>query len=979
MADIKLSKSAAFPFWLSGSGTITVRVQAPNPAQPLDPMGPDLIDVSFGARGGEDFGFGIPGTVKLAIRAGTSAKLTPVWSGSSKAKLDVLAAHGLDKYLAGHPDEMILGLQLKASADASAAGSFRYSALTASAALHAGSDAGYEYFRAFPAATPLEKLAEDFFSGVKLPAQLTTAPRPGESISFEYGGYLKFGADVALGYEVKGTPSLDISQIHLSEDYRLSILGKLSLAGSVAGNFAVEARAALDESGNLLPGWVNVIVRRRRVSELKVAADAGVTIGGDLQGLPDNGRDFLGALLGVNAKNWLNLAGRVLDLSDIEQAKQELDSLAKNFLSEWIGKAFDLLSKTEFDDFLPEIQKVIDSYRSLDNTAITLFDQYFDKLQILTVALNKLRALTSWDQLKDRIDGELWEVLRRLTDGDPLGWVLGKIEIAKPDGGKEAIPSLPQLLQRVQQTLDLIEGDAHARIRQFIALAKSKFALNGFLNDLAAVDSIPDLKALASTKLGGFIERLIGKGIDQVKKSELDAVLQRIVRADGFAQDLYNKFKESAKQSFSFKLHAEYSRASENDALIDVLIDLNDARGKDIYQAAARGDFQDVLSAFNPAIVKLKHGILTHQVTKESAFSINVAGWHSGWHYQGLDRVILNTAQQISAENNGALTVFTSVDVTAEKERKQNGERMYTNFLLRFIGESHGVLQFDARNRQYLIDTITKIAAKYRLSFDDPHTQRTEIDYYLSFASDFGLAAGGATAAALLPLLPLVRAGVDDYGPVSVDYEVSYTEAGLRDIFVVPIDGSAIRLIMRKLVLASYLRLPGMENLGWAYWTQGVYDEWKNGPAAFTNRSQLPVRGLRRSPFAQQAAPFNLTLSKRELIILNKLYSIEDKFTVGLMRLQTLVRGGPIAPHDFEHALGDITSALQDLEHSEAPVNALFAVFDQLARLQAGREPTRASSLKIVSQVEGKQVSKIFIAQPAGSGQQIVRGIGSTT
>jgi hypothetical protein len=52
------------------------------------------------------------------------------------------------------------------------------------------------------------------------------------------------------------------------------------------------------------------------------------------------------------------------------------------------------------------VQKVVDSYENL-KTPPSPFDRYFDKLDFLTAQLDKLVALTSWDKLRGRVDGEL--------------------------------------------------------------------------------------------------------------------------------------------------------------------------------------------------------------------------------------------------------------------------------------------------------------------------------------------------------------------------------------------------------------------------------------------------------------------------------------------------------------------------------------------------------------------------------------------
>src|SRR6185503_11866694 len=278
----------------------------------------------------------------------------------------------LADYFTAHGDDLILILNLGTNAQANAAGSFPYSFLTASATLEAGANAGYFYSRSYPADKSLQEILLNFFSGLRLPANITAAPSPGEVVRFEYGGYLKLGAQLSVGYELKGAPSINIGELLLSEHYQLSIMGNLSLGASVAGNFAVEVRPAADASGALMPDWARVIVSKRRSSQFNIAADVSVDASSDLQGLPDTANEFLGALLGVNAKNWLNMItqieGRVLQFSDLSTLETELDTLAKNFLGEWIGKAADKLSTTEFISLLQKMKKVVASYKNLDNS-----------------------------------------------------------------------------------------------------------------------------------------------------------------------------------------------------------------------------------------------------------------------------------------------------------------------------------------------------------------------------------------------------------------------------------------------------------------------------------------------------------------------------------------------------------------------------------------------------------------------------------
>jgi len=146
-------------------------------------------------------------------------------------------------------------------------------------------------------------------------------------------------------------------------------------------------------------------------------------------------------------------------------------------------------------------------------------------------------------------------------------------------------------------------------------------------------------------------------------------------------------------------------------------------------------------------------------------------------------------------------------------------------------------------------------SASYDLSFSGSKTSSKRLEYYLNVASDFGLARQGATVQNLLPLLPPPSPGADDLGPITADYQVRYTRDALQRLFGAPIDETTVRQIAREVVLANYVRDTGLEEIGWCYWTQGIYDDWKNGQAAFTNHARLSFTPIAKSPFPELPAP----------------------------------------------------------------------------------------------------------------------------
>ena len=389
MPSISLSKSDV-PFLLGGTGELTLDTGPLSLNGSIPSDGSPVLAVSFKAGGEQKMVLGQGNTVKIGVSTSAHAQVVPIFSSSAGLPLELLKGHGLAEFLVdpANASRMVLAFDVGAAADVAAAGTFVYAPLTATVTVDAGGDGGYSYLKAFPKNAQIQKAVPALFKSMKLPEQLTEPPEAGEAVSLRYGGYLRLGAEVAAGYELAGTKAFSVSQLALSERYRLSILGKVGLSAGIAGRFSI-----LVTAGDR-PGWARVQVKRHRASDLKVAADVTVDFANELDGLPADPHEFLGAVLGVNGKSFLQVLQRVQDLKKFETIGGAIDGLGKEYIAELIGKGFDTLAaKTELDEFLAKVNKVITSYQTVEDRAVTLFDRYFDQLSVLTDFLDRLAAL----------------------------------------------------------------------------------------------------------------------------------------------------------------------------------------------------------------------------------------------------------------------------------------------------------------------------------------------------------------------------------------------------------------------------------------------------------------------------------------------------------------------------------------------------------------------------------------------------------
>lgn len=946
---------------LSAQGAIQVLSAVLQAGQPFSPGTKQLLDVSFETGPAGELPIGVEGSATLEVTAKTSASLTVYTSNSDAADL---TKFGLSDYFTKNPGQnmYLMVLNIGGSGDASAGASFQYKGLQAGVTLGAGVNALFGQTWAFPAATPADNAIRDFLKQLQLPAATDEAPRPGDCRRMEYGGYLSFGSNLGVGYAMTGSSSQDIGSLKLSENYKLNFLGKLAMSSKVAGQFVIMV------SAGARPGWARIQVNKSRSKNFQTAANIDMGGGIDVQGLPDNPNEFLEALLGLKAQNWLNLFERVKSLTSFKDLNNELDTLAKKYIGEFTGKAF---SELDNDASIIELKdlfnKVTTDYQNLENYAVAIFDRYYDPaVQKVSAGvqdvLNEITRLTSTDQLRGTVLGDkLADVIYLLTDGRPMDWLLSKIKI----DGKE-LPSLETLQQRANNALSLIKDDAHAVLRKVITLAKSEFPLNKFLEGLKTIDPA-QLNAEVDAKMTGFVERVIGQSIAGFSKSKLGGLVRQLNTAlsnlDNLKNNLYAKLKQSLNQSFQFNLALAYNQNTENSSLLDVELNLGDPRGKSLMKAFGAGDFSKIFENYNPDIMFINEGALTHQVTAKSSVLLNIVGWHLNFKYQNIVTLLTKSEQCIRSEENGLLTVTTNFTMGMSRDMSRNGDRIYSNLVIGMAGASCGKALYDDKTKRYMVDVLTKVSGDYALEFNARNTSIDQLKEFLEYAVQFGIKkTEEEVEQAFLPTMQTDAKGT--YGSVILNYQVRFCETGLSHLLTKGLPNDAMRRLIRQLTWSNYLNSgrDSLNRMGWCYWSQAVYSFWKQNQAVFyiSDREFSPVDP---APVQGIPTPKSIILHVGELQILNTLYYIEESLIRGFDRLVALSgQTGGFSPLEYEQQMGDFQKALKQYDSLDESVNTLFAVFDAFIRAE-GDPSVQASSLILKSQVDGQpQMTKILMS-----------------
>lgn len=945
-------------FLNSGTGSIDIDVQTLPLDKPLDPSTPALFTASFKVSGAPDFKFGASNDLKLSISGGLTASLKPFFKADP-----ALTAHGLDKFFDQNPHKFILALDIAADAATGVTAPFKYSALSATAELKAGADGEFWLSRAYDSSQALGAVLTDLITNLRPPSSVAGPLNAGDVIYLEYGGYLNFGLNVSAGYQMQGSHSLDIGHLLLSESYSLSLLGKLGMTAGIAGNFSIQIRP-----GDIEPTWIHVSVQKKHSSQLGFAADVKVGFTTQSTGLPGSAGEFLGALVGVNAKNWVNFAQQIVSSASPADLKNALDSLAESFVTEWVGKGIEALSDTDFARLLADAHTVVTDAQHLDTTAINLFDKYFAQGEpALVNALTQLRHLTSLDQLaKLYTNSNLVKYIEELTGGDPLAWILGKADVKDPAGNSLTQPILDIFNGRVEDALALLQDDAHSLIKKYITLARSKFSLDTFLGKLSGITTIDGLKQKADTELNGFVRRIIGRAIDSINPNDLHKVLAALQDLSNLENKLFDALQTTLNQTASLALHAEYMRASENDVLLE--IEVNPATAGDIFHQVSRGDFTGVLEAPITNNYRVMGGTLLDQLTRTSKVTFNIAGWHTNFNYSSVESLVLAQQQQIVSGDHGTITVFTTVDLKTEEDVQKNSQQLHANFMLRLIGETQGSIEtppaFDKKSQKYLMDTVTSMSASYQLTLDNKKATKQRLADFLGFAKQFDLT--GATVDAVLPFMETeTSSGKVDFGDVAANYQVQFADQAIVRIFSVTTPESTIRNVMRLVTLGSLVTDEGLADIGWAYFTQAVFDAWRSEGAQFTNFTpqQFPVDP---SPFSSIPSPGTVVLNRPQISILANFFRNEDSLVAAIMGLQTLVQSSTrLNPSAFASRMKAFADSFSLIDKGMR-TNAMFSVFDKLIALTQPSAEARGSSLKLLSTIKPNPTrTKVFLQVPS--------------
>jgi hypothetical protein len=938
MLSLPINVTTLKKSFIDGDGTFTISTDKEawqilyDAGKPFSKDVQDLVDIKFGVGTTKNLKFGDADNLTLSVDVKTqiAGRIDLIWPSEDN---ELVKKYKLEPFLT--PATLYMAVLFNASADAGVEGGFPVGPLSANFGVKAGGHVGYERLVPYPQSKTVKEILTDLFGGIRLPQSIDSIseiPGKGEVITTNFGGYLKLRAGLNWGYSFTGTRSFELEKLKLELDFALRIAAGLSFGYQLAGDFTIEARQGAQDQ------WVRFIVRKKRKSETNFAADFGIEAKLDLNGLPESADEFLEVLFGNDAKTALGYLAKAEKYSSLEELEKELGKRATEFLQELSHKLLDKpLSNETLKEFLAAVKKVTDTYHKIDQRIIDLYKDYLARIPELNSMLDTITGLSSFEGLKNITDDKTWNLIRRLWGERFYDLLLSNDEFQT-------------FLGFVASIKKFLNDDVTAEIRKFIAQLKAN-PLSDLFKELEKYNTPEKLKSLSDERLKELVEKLVGKAFDQLgdfKKAsqQVNAALKKIT---AFKDKWYEKVSQAVHQSFEFNLHYEYTRATEDDSLLDVELNLAAAGGKDLASAAAAGDFSKVLDSYDPTLVRINPGALfTHKLTKSTHLQINVLGWG----YERLSEFLQNVEHAIETEQGGLLHVFTIESqikqLTSKKDRKKLIESIQSTFLLRAVGETFqptGTSATDPATGQYVLKTLSKMSVQYALVYRDDKTKAEELTQYLDLAATLGLIPNRE-----LLIAELNSQFPDGLGKVTVDYIVRYDDQAVRNAFTLSGDELAdwARRTARQVIGTAYTgrdEKDWLARVGFAYQSPAFYELYKKGFTAVLSDG----KGVTLPGWFTGGVPLKVALNESMRHVIVTLFNVEKNYVKRLVDLDEVVDKlikdkQPIPLKTLQRASGDFVSFADDLDGISRE-NSFFAIFDKLVQEGASNKGRRESAI----------------------------------
>jgi len=977
MPDIKIPALFKKSF-LDGDGILSVRgdegllylLLNSNQSFPQDiAHGEDkLLVLDLKASQEQDVKIGDSETLSLRIKGGAEvgSELDIIRPDEDTSLLD---AYNVKQFI--NDDTMYLVFRFDGQAEIGAALAQKWGNF----GVDAGGEIHYAYLRPFriPGHTS-QAVLQEFFHHLRFPqnvVNLKQNPIPGEVLSLTYGGYLSANAGATWGYSITKSTDIALNKLDTTSAVQVEARAALSLGYHLAGHFELQVRRARSDDEK----WARVTVKKAKARAFEGAADLDVNAEIETKGLPEKPDAFLEGLLEVRTTDLINKIKPILEADPQELIillNNKIDDLTKHFFTAYLSKPLEEISSNqEINTLYNKLSEVKTIHDQLGYKVVGFIEDHLDDLDIDSVidtikeATKDLKEATGLEKI---IDSDVWEFLNVLVDKE---WI-------------DLIDNTDDAFDTLKEKIETLKKVNLARLLTFIEAKKKALDLDDLFQKLEQLNPA-DLKQTAYTHLQELIHRLTGKLTAELSEEDIAKVQNEIKEIldnlQDFKKKLYDQFKEALNRSYELSIAYRYRHAKDNEALLDVEINLaaqEDNKngvlfpsGTTLMKHALAGDFDKVLQfAANDRLV-VRKGLLTHKVNQSSQINVHLFGWK----YSTLHELITKTEHMIEQKDNGILHIYDIESQSIEK-RKRRGEE--TEVMLAFNVISKG-FQPKGSDLDKVLDAVSSLSSNYALRIKDPVTSEDELLEYLKFADYLKLIPKDYAGQRLdtennndhvIGFLREIESQLGigenkDFGKVSVNYRLRYDGNALLHVFKSSqIDLAAeARRALRTVTAFAYQQFKPFRDMAEAYSEPAFYQHWKN------NGLKTNVPGT--LDFILDHPGKRISLSRQSRLNLDVLYDIEDDFIKALNRLDRILdrvaaEGGKPDRSDLEKVLKKFTSFQPKLNKwfgfgGRSVIHPFLAVLNRLTTAATGGRAW-TTTLELKFEINDKTITKFLVS-----------------
>lgn len=857
----------------------------------------------------------------LSVEAGAKAVLDLVWPEESSSPL---AEYGIS----AEDDTVYLVLSLDGRADVTAevAEALPRYPLSVSLGLETGGELAYTRAVPYPADRPSSEIVRTFVSGLRLPQDVRsveTLPAEGEVLDLRFGGYLTLGLEAGWGYDLQKFTRLETGTLDLESRLEVTARSSLNVTCGIAGEYSFVVRRDPKRAS-----WARVQVRktRRRTAESALDLRVGVTSSAD--GLPEEASSLVAGLLGTSVPDQVTEMRTLLGDPGalVERLESEVGALTERAVRSLFERWYpEKTIEEEAGPFLADLESALDRYEELAGEE----GRWTGALAAYTVDelngfLEELESLQKRSELASITEPLVLEMLRRLA-GEEYGRMVA------------SDTAFSERKQLIEEKLSSLLEEGSEQLLDLAGLSRDVLEVDALLEQLRGYDSPEELKEQAEAHLLELASRLSGRAFGELSgAAELEDAFQTLDRSlrqlEQLAASAYEKFESALNQSYTAKVGRTYARTRQNEALLDLRIDLSREKGRALIRDVLHGNLAGASRRAAAGHCEIVGGTFSELTRETSRLTVNLMDWR----YEHVRELALRHERSIQQEGEGLLHVYQlSAEETEVRQRRR--ESMEFSFLAGLMAE--GAVR--PGERAPTVDVVRKLAIEYGFLVEDRSLTDAELETYLSLARYLGLLPPGATPDGYVEDLrgDLGLEPGEGWGTVTLDYRVSYDPDLLLELFETHRDRrdeSLLRSVYRRVAAANFRGTA--RTLSGRTSAPIVHRRIADGlTRPSVHRAHLD--GRLRAAVSEDAAP-----------VLETLFNWEEELVDAFDLLHGVVTADTV-PQDDLTAAFDALARLRDrleqflaVEEEDVLVNPFFAIIDQMQALKFSQEADRRTS-----------------------------------